>query len=71
MAKFQLLAEPSSGPDLITPRAGLAFAKLRQAFIEALIFYYFDLECHICIEINISRYVISQVLSQLTLDNFG
>ena len=49
----------------------LAFTKLRQAFVKVLILYYFDLECYIRIEIDISDYAIGEIFSQLTLDNLG
>ena len=57
--------------DFFTPRARLAFTKLRQAFVKAPILYYFDLECHIRIETDASGYTIGGVLSQLTWDNLG
>ena len=53
----------------LTPEARLAFTLLRKAFIKALIFWYFDLECHIRTETNPSYYSIGRILSQLTLDN--
>ena len=49
----------------LTLKARLAFIQLRQAFVEALILYYFDLECHIWIKVNASGYAIGSVLSQL------
>lgn len=49
----------------------LAIIKLRQAIIETLILYHFNLECHNRIETNASRYAISRILSQRTLDNLG
>ena len=33
--------------DFLTPKASLAFTQLRQAFVEAPIFYYFDPESYI------------------------
>ncbi len=48
-----------------------AFIKLRQAFVKAPILNHFDLEYDICNEIHIFGYVISRILSQLTLDNLG
>ena len=33
--------------DFLTPRARLAFTKLRQVFVKAQILHHFDLECHI------------------------
>ena len=38
-------------------------------FVEALIQNYFDLEYHNQIKIDTSSYIISKVLSQLTLDD--
>ena len=47
----------------LTPKARLAFTKLRKAIIEAPIFRYFNLECHIRIETNALGYAIRKVLS--------
>ena len=49
--------------DFLTLKAKLAFTKLRQAFLKAPIFYYFDSEHHIRIETDASDYAISGVLS--------
>ena len=57
--------------DFLTPRAKLAFTKLRQAFFKALILYYFDSKCHIRIGMDVSGYAMSGVFSQLSLDNLG
>ena len=57
--------------DFFTPGAKLAFTKLRQAFIKALILYHFDPEYHIRIETDVSGYTIGGVLSQLTSNNLG
>ena len=54
-----------------TSAARLAFTKLRQVFLEVLILYHFDPEYHIQIEINASKYAISKILSQITLDDLG
>ncbi len=40
-------------------------------FVETLILNYFDPECYIQIEMDISGYVISRIFNQLTLDNLG
>ena len=48
--------------DFLTPRAKLAFIKLRQAFFKAPIFHYFDPEHYIRIETNASGYAINVVL---------
>ena len=50
----------------LTPKARLAFTQLRKAFTKAPILQYFDLECHIRIEIDASGYAIDSLLSQLT-----
>ena len=55
--------------EFFTFKARLVFTKLRQIFIKALIFHYFDSECHIQIKTNKSNYVISRVLSQLIFNN--
>ena len=43
--------------------AKLAFIKLRQGFIKALILYHFDLKHYIHIKTNVSDYAINGVLS--------
>lgn len=68
LAKSKTLAQ-SSKSDFLTPKVGQVFTKLRQAFIRALILYYFYLNCHIRIEINTSGYAINRVFSQLILDD--
>ena len=55
----------------LTSGARIAFTKLRQSFIKAPIFHYFNPKPHIKIEIDVSSYVIGRVLSQLTSDNLG
>ena len=57
------------GSDFFTPRDRLAFTKLRQAFIIAPILHHFDSEHYIRVEMDVSGYVICEVLSQLTSDN--
>lgn len=54
-----------------TSKAKLVFTKLRQVFNTASILHYFDLKCHIWIEINVPGSCISGILGQLTLDNLG
>ncbi len=44
---------------------------MRQAFIKALILYYFDLKYYIWIETNILGYAIGEIFSQLIFDNLG
>ena len=55
--------------DFFTLRAKLKFIKLRQVFLQALIFYHFELEDHIRIEIDVSGYAIGRLFSQLALNN--
>ena len=50
-------------PSFLTPGAKEAFDHLWLAFIEALILWHFNLECHIWIKTNVSGYAISSVLS--------
>ena len=59
------------GSDGLTPRARLAFTKLRQVFVKALILHHFDPDCHIRIEMDALSYAISGVLNQLTFDDLG
>ena len=58
-------------PGFLIPKTRLAFTKLKQAFVETLIFYHFDPKCHIQIETNTSGYAIGEILSQLTLNDLG
>lgn len=46
----------------------VAFIYLRQAFTKVPIFWYFDSEYHIQIEINVLSYAISKVFSQVNFD---
>lgn len=57
--------------DFFTTEARLVFIKLRQAFIEAPIFCYFDPECHIWIRTDVSGYTIGGVSCQLASDELG
>ena len=47
-----------AGSGFLTPKTRITFIKVRQAFVEVPILYYFDPECHIWIETNASRYAI-------------
>ena len=49
----------------LTYKARIAFTKLKQAFIKALILHYFDPERHIRVEMDKLSYAIDGVLSQL------
>ena len=49
--------------DFLSPEARLAFIKLRQVFLKALIFQHFDLKCHIRMETDVSGYAIGGILS--------
>ena len=57
--------------DFLTSGTRLAFTELRQAFVKTPIFYYFEPERYIRVEIDVSGYAIGGVLSQLILDNSG
>ena len=57
--------------NFLTPRAKLAFTKLRQAFLKAPILHHFNPECHIQIETDVSGYSINRVLSQLISDDLS
>ena len=57
---------PSGAADnssFLISEAKLIFLRLRQAFTKAPILYYFDLECYIRIEIDVSGYAIDDILS--------
>ena len=54
------------GPKFLTPDARIAFNYLWLAFTEPLIFWHFDPEYHIWIEIDRLGYTIGRVLSQLS-----
>ena len=49
--------------DFFTPKAKLAFIKLRQAILKALILYHFDPEHHIQIKTDALGYAIGKVFS--------
>ena len=53
----------------LTPNAKKAFNYLKLAFIKAPILRHFDLESHIQIKTDVSRYTIGRVLSQLNLNS--
>ena len=57
------------GLDFLTPGAKLAFIKLRQAFVKALILNYFDPEDYIYVKTDALGDAIGRVLSQQTLNN--
>lgn len=44
-------------------KARQAFIELRQVFVQVLIFYYVNQNCHICIEIDVSDNTIGGILS--------
>lgn len=69
LGKSQLLIEANSKPHFLTPKARLAFARLRQAFIKATILHHFLPKWYIRVETNALGYAIGEILSQLTLDN--
>ena len=53
----------SGEPKFLTPKAKEGFNRLRQAFTKAPILRYFDPECHIRIETDVSGYIIGGVLN--------
>ena len=57
--------------DFFTPKARLAFTKLRQVFVKVSIFYYFDPKYYIWIKMDALGYTIDRILSHLILDNLG
>ena len=57
--------------DFLTPRARLAFTKLRQVFVKAPILHHFDSKRHIWVEMDKLGYSISGIFSQLTLDDWS
>ena len=67
-SKSKKIVGPS---DFSTSGARLAFTKLRQVFVKALILHYFDLERHIQSKTDVLGYAISEILNQLTLNNLG
>ena len=65
LSKFKKMV----GSNFLTSRARLA--KLREAFIKASILHHFDLKRYIRIETDVSGYAISNIFSQLTLNDLG
>ena len=67
LVKTQNLTKPNfSEMDFLTFKVKKAFIYLQKIFIKVLILHYFDLEHHIYIETDISRYIIDSLLSQIT-----
>ena len=54
-----------------TLKARLMFTQLRKAFLKALIFHYFNPECHIRNKTDASGYTIDGILSQLILNDLS
>lgn len=71
LAKSKFLIKPKPKVGFLTLIGKLEFRKLRQAFIKSLILSHFDLKYPIWIKTDILDYVISRVLSQLTLDKLN
>lgn len=61
----------ASGSGFFIFKASQVLTKLKHGFGEAPILYHFDLKYYIWVETDISNYVISGVLCQLTSDNLG
>ena len=55
----------------LIPKARLAFIQLRQAFVEAPIFHHFDQKWQMQMKTDASKYVIGEILNQLTLDDLS
>ena len=51
------------GSDFLTPKTRLAFTKLRQPFVKALILHHFNPEYYIWVDTNELGYTISEVIS--------
>ena len=71
MSKNLSKSKKMIGSDFFTPGARLAFAKLRQVFVKALILHHFDPERYIQVETDTLGYTIGGALSQLTSDDLG
>ena len=56
----------ANNSSFLTSKAKLAFLPLKQAFTEASILHYFDLERYIWIKTDASGYAIGGILNQLT-----
>ncbi len=69
--RSNLIKAHFSGTDFLTSKAKKVFIYLRKAFTKALILRHFDLEYHIRIETDVSRYAIGSVLSQMTSDQYS
>lgn len=54
----------------LTPKAKLAFTRLRQAFSNTSIFHYFLPKLYMCIKTNVLGYTISRIISQLILNQY-
>ena len=55
-----------AGTGFLTPKARLAFTRLRQAFVNPPILHHFDPESHIRIKTDVLGYAIEGILSQLS-----
>lgn len=69
--KLDLIKTQSFRIDFSTFKAKKAFIYLWKAFSKILIITYFDLECHIIIEIDALGHTFREVLSQITLDQYS
>ena len=57
--------------NFLTPKAKLAFTKLRQVFLKVPIHHHFNPEYHSQIEMDVLGYALGRVLSQLTWNDLG
>lgn len=67
-ASVEVKKNTSSGRRFLTHKARLVFISLQQAFDDIPILDYFLSKWYICIKMDMSGYAISQILSQLTMD---
>lgn len=66
---FLALLKKLTRADYATFDAKKTFIFLQNLFIQALVFYYIDAKCHICIKIVVSAYAIVGVWSYRTFNN--
>ena len=63
LLKANFVKANSSETDFLTPKAKKTFIYLQKTFTKAPILRHFNSDCHIPIETDVLRYVISEVLS--------
>ncbi len=70
LLKANFIKINSFGTDFLTLKAKKTFIHLWKTITKALILKYFDLKYHIQIEIDALGYAISEVLDQMTLNQY-